>query len=137
MSILLDTNVVSELARPRPDLNVIRYCASLPHSFLSVITLHELWHGAHLVKLSKKRERLLKWVGEIEQKFAPQILPISTAIASTAAEMRAGHAAQGLQLHIEYALIAATVREHKLTLATRNLRDFSATGVSLVNPWGT
>ena len=51
--------------------------------------------------------------------------------------MRAGHAAQGLQLHIEDALIIATVREHKLTLATRNLRDFSATGVPLVNPWGT
>jgi predicted nucleic acid-binding protein len=137
MSVLLDTNVVSELARPRPDLNVTRYCASLPHSFLSVITLHELWHGAHLVKSTPKRDRLLAWVNEIEHKFAPQILPITASIAATAAKLRAEHTARGLQLHIEDALVAATVREHKLTLATRNLSDFSATDVPLVNPWGT
>lgn len=135
MSVLIDTNVVSELARPLPDPNVVRYCASLPHSFLSVITLHELWHGAHLVKSTPKRERLLSWVNKIEQKFAPQVLPITASIAGTAAKWRADHTAQGLQLHIEDALIAATALEHKLTLATRNTRDFNATNVQLVNPW--
>jgi len=114
---------------------VVRYCASLPHSFLSVITLHELWHGAHLVKSTPKRERLLSWVNEIEQKFAPQVLPITASIAATAARLRAEHTTQGLQLHIEDALIAATALEHKLTLATRNTRDFAETEVQLVNPW--
>ena len=108
MAVLIDTNVLSELARPRPDPEVMRYVAALPQSFLSVLTMHELWHGAHLVSSRTKRARLISWVQEIEQKFAAQILPISASVASRSAQLRAEHSREGRQLHIEDAMIAAT-----------------------------
>lgn len=133
-SLLLDTNVLSELARPRPDPQVVEFLMETV-GFLSVVTLHELRHGAELVKDTRKRGKLLKWIEGIRTNYAKNILPVTAEIAEAAAQMRAKAQQSGKVLHIEDALIAATALIHSLQLATRNTRDFEITGLQVTDPW--
>jgi toxin FitB len=135
MSVLLDTNVLSELARPVPEASVVDFCRNLEGSYISVITLHELTLGAKLVKAKSKRTKLLTWIDSIQERYAQSILDVTPHIANRAADLRASASTTGTALHIEDALIAATAQEHSLQLATRNLKDFKRTGTSLVDPW--
>ena len=135
MSVLLDTNVLSELARPDPNSKVVEFCSSLLNASISEITLHELLYGAKLVKAASKRNRLLDWIDELQQQYHESMVSISPAIAARAATIRAEASKKGVAVHIEDAMIAATCLEHSLTLATRNLKDFMATKVVLINPW--
>lgn len=134
-SVLLDTNVLSELAKRVPDERVVEFCLGLDKAFISVITMHELLHGAKLVKASEKRTRLLKWVRAIQEQYSKEILSVSSEIAEIAADMRAKASKKGSVLHIEDALIAATAFDGTLELATRNVKDFAGTGIELINPW--
>ena len=135
MPVLLDTNVVSELARPKPDPRVEQFCASVAVAYLSVVTLHELEYGARLVTAKSQAKKLRLWLNGIREHYARSILPVTVEIAETAARMRAEASRLGKTLHTEDALIAATADVHALQLATRNLRDFAETGVKLINPW--
>ncbi|HIG28241.1 MAG TPA: type II toxin-antitoxin system VapC family toxin [Verrucomicrobiales bacterium] len=135
MQALLDTNILSELARPKPNSRVVDYLSQGIQGYVSVITLHELRHGTELVKNLKKRKRLLEWIDSIHSEYQSSILPVTTDVAARAAIMRASASRKGLTLHIEDALIAATASLAVLTLATRNTNDFEITGIKLFNPW--
>ncbi|MDA0348145.1 MAG: type II toxin-antitoxin system VapC family toxin [Verrucomicrobia bacterium] len=135
MSVLLDTNVLSELARPVPEASVEDYCRNIEVSYISVITLHELTFGAKLVKTKSKQKKLLNWIDSIQERYPQSILDVTSHIANRAADLRASASTKGRVLHIEDALIAATALEHSLKLATRNTKDFKNTGTSLVDPW--
>jgi predicted nucleic acid-binding protein len=133
---LLDTNVVSELRRPdKADAALVAWAGATPAAsmFLSVVTVLEIELGARLVERRDTAQgRVLRtWIdGQILPHFDGRILPIDTAVALRCA-----------QLHVpdpraeRDALIAATALVHGLTVATRNVRDFEATGVPLLNPW--
>jgi predicted nucleic acid-binding protein len=135
MAVLLDTKVLSELARPEPDAMVVAYLSQGLVGYVSVVTMHELRYGAELIKDLPKRERLLSWLESIRSTYERNILPVATDIAERAGVLRAGASHQGRTLHVEDALIAATARAHDLTLVTRNTGDFVITGVRMVNPW--
>ena len=135
MAVLLDTNVLSEVVRPRPNQNVLQFLEEVKDSYLSVVTLHELYHGAALVKDGGKRERLLQWVHDLEVQQESKLLPVSADIARIAAHLRSESASKGRVLHIEDALIAATAEHHELIVATRNIKDFDNISVELINPW--
>ena len=135
VSILLDTNVLSELARPEPQESVVDFCRGVRSAFVSVVTLHELTYGARLVKAKTKQKKLLNWISEMQTNYEQSILDVTVAIANRAAEMRASAAAKGVILHIEDSLIAASALEHSLQLATRNVKDFKGLSVKLVDPW--
>lgn len=135
VTVLLDTNVLSELARPKPDPRVIEFIRRSPVACVSVITLHELVFGAKRVPDQVKRRKLLKWIEQIETNYADSLIPITPAIARIAAGFRAEEQGRGRILHLEDALIAATTLEMGLTLATRNTRDFDSAGIALTNPW--
>jgi len=134
MTFLLDTNVVSELARPRPKKEVLRFLQDAD-GFLSVVSLHELRHGAELLKDSVRRRKLLDWLNGLRSQYAKNILPVDAEIAEAAAVLRAERAKSGRILHIEDALIAATAQVCSMTLVTRNIKDFEGCGVKLINPW--
>lgn len=135
MRALLDTNVLSESTKLAPNGHVLHFLSSGVPAFISALTLHELRHGAELIKDIKKREKLSEWVNAIRRDYATHILPITPDIAETAAILRASASRKGRILHIEDALIAATALEHQLTLITRNTSDFEITEIPQLNPW--
>ncbi len=137
MRYLLDTNVISELRKPkhRADTAVRRWVSerSPVDLCLSVITVLEVELGiARLAKRDQAQaQRLQTWLEEdLLSVFGTRILPVDVSIARRAA-----------RLHVpdprpeRDALIAATAMSHELTLVTRNVVDFEPMGIAVLNPW--
>ena len=138
MSFLLDTNVISESAKPRPDAGVLSWLATVNEDevFLSVITLAELRHGVERMPVGARRSALDEWVTDaLPARFANRLLPIDPATADQWGRTIARGQAAGRPLSAMDAFIAATAERHRLTLVTRNVSDFEVTGVRLLNPW--
>lgn len=135
--ILLDTNVVSEPTRQRPDPAVLTFLAGLPDAFISVVTLHELRFGLLMLPEGQRRSALEQQIGKIGREFSDSILPVGQAEAELAATFRASAQSSGRVLHLADALIAASAQSNSLALATRNTSDFIGLGLRLVDPWTT
>lgn len=138
MSFLLDTNVVSETMRKRPSAVVLDWVAAqvTESVFISAVTLGELRRGALLLGEGKKRNALLLWIETgIKADFAGRILPVDIAVMERWAELQIATQKAGRRLPLMDSLLAATALAHGLTLATRNLADFQAAGVPLLDPW--
>lgn len=135
--ILLDTCVVSELARPSPDPRVLRWFDALDDSslHLSVLTLGEIRKGAELLDDGPRRDRVEAWLAELRASFADRILPVDDGVALCWGSISAATRRRGCVRPPIDGLIAATARFHGLVVATRNVTDFEGTGVGLVDPW--
>ncbi|WP_349604499.1 type II toxin-antitoxin system VapC family toxin [Cupriavidus sp. DF5525] len=138
MMFILDTNVVSELRKARhgkADFHVVQWADSVAAAdlFVSAITIHELEIG---VLLAERRDPpkgavLRAWLdNHVLPAFAGRILPIDTAVAQRSARL---HVPDPQPLRD--GLIAATALVHGMTVATRNVSDFVASRVALLNPW--
>jgi len=131
---LLDTNVLSEAVRSRPEAGVVRFLEETDSSllYISVLTLGELRKGVAHKSLSdpKGADRLRLWVDEAEQEFSSRILEVDIEIANLWGEWSAGRTRPVIDT-----LLAATAHSHELTLVTRNMRDFEDLDVVLLNPW--
>jgi predicted nucleic acid-binding protein len=133
---LLDTNVPSELTRPSPDPRVIRWVASHDDLHLSVISIGELRRGLALLAPGKRRLQLEHWFGHsLLPLVATRILPITQPIADRWGLLGAECQLRGAPLNLADGLIAATALEHRLTVVTRNGKDFAGLGVAILNPW--
>lgn len=135
MSYLIDTNVLSELRRRDPDVNVVRWLESRPATtlYLSVLTLGELRKGIELLPEGARKRRLLDWLEvDLPGFFTGRLLPIDAQVAD-----RWGHlvAQAGRPLPAIDSLLAATALTHGLTLVTRNRRDFQHPGLVVIDPW--
>ena len=138
MSFLLDTNLVSEWTKPRPNAGVVRWLAQVDEDevFLSVVTFAKLRHGIERLPADARRQRLDEWLrGELPLRFEGRIVGIDGAIADEWGRLVARREARGRTIHAMDALIAATAQVHGLTLVTRNAADFEASVKSLLNPW--
>jgi toxin FitB len=138
VSFLVDTNVVSEWARPTPDAGVIGWLAGADEEgvFLSVVTLAELRRGVARLPLGRRRARLDAWLRhELPLRFARRILPIDAEIAAAWGDVVAEREQRGRPISTMDAFIAATARVHRLTLVTRNAADFEGSAAPIVNPW--
>jgi len=135
---LLDTNIPSELIRPRPEPLVSTWLERQNdlHLYLSVVTIGELRKGLTLLPSGKKRALLEGWLeSRLLPWFEGRILPISLAIANRWGAMDGEEQLRGNPLNTADGLIAATALEHDLTVVTRNVKDFARLGVSILNPW--
>jgi hypothetical protein len=135
---LLDTNVVSEWVKPRPNPNVIRWLADADEDsvYLSVITFAEIGQGIAEMGPGRRRDALKSWLEkDLYLRFERRILPVDFAIATTWAALRARRRRTGLTLNPMDAFFAATAEVHSLTLVTRNTKHFDKTGISTFNPW--
>jgi predicted nucleic acid-binding protein len=135
---LLDTNVPSELTRPKPDRQVEKWLddADDQQLFFSVVSLGEVYKGLAIVPEGKRRQELQRWIDEtLRPWFANRILPVSEAIAERWGLLAGQCQLRGRPLKVADGLIAATALEHGLTVVTRNVRDFADLGVSVFNPW--
>jgi len=135
---LLDTNVVSELVKPRPDDHVLRWIEETDESilFLTVLTLGEIRKGVERLRSGRRRGRLESWLQvDLPSRFQDRILPIDAAIADRWGRISAIATAKGKPVPVIDGLLAATAIHHNLTLVTRNSSDVSGTGVATLNPW--
>lgn len=137
MSYLLDTCVVSELSRPRPDSGLVVWMseADVVSLHLSVITIGEVRRGTLRLPVGKRRTSLSGWSEKLRQSFSGRVLPIDESIALRWAEIAARAEQAGRPGSLADGLIAATALDRGLTLVTRNVTDFEPFGVSLLNPW--
>lgn len=135
MSYLLDTNVLSELARPRPDARVVRWFRGVPDESLhvSVLTLGEIRAGIERLPAGAKRERLRVWL-EIELRgwFEERLLDVDGSIADRSGRL-VGESRRPIPA--VDALLAATALRHGLRLVTRNVAGFAIDGLEVIDPW--
>ena len=133
---ILDTNVISELrqGKPQPSAAVRQWASRQPSHqlYLSAITLLELELGIQALerKAPQQGGALRAWLGGVRAAFAGRILPFAENTAPVCAALHIPKPRSDRD-----AVIAATALEHKFTVVTRNVADFEATGVALLNPW--
>ena len=136
MSALLDTCVVSEKYKANPEAAVMAAVAALGNNaYISVVTIGEMLKGAELLAEGREQRKLLAWLNKTQDDFGPRVLPIDLEIARLWGELTAHAQRQGRQVAAPDGLIAATARHHGLPVMTRNVGDFTPTGVQVVNPW--
>lgn len=135
--IILDTNVVSEALRSRPDPAVTAWLKGHDGSFaITAITLAELLTGLQLLPDGRRRTTLIRALDKtIEPYRASRILPFDASAAGEYAHVVADRSARGLPISTADAQIASICRAHRAPCATRNLKDFLHTGVTLIDPW--
>jgi hypothetical protein len=136
---LLDTNVVSELMKPRPSRRVADWVVSTPEEllYLSVITIGEVRKGIDLLDDDEpKRAALLSWLDrDLRVRFAGRLLTFDDAVAERWGHLEALAKKQRLTLPTIDVQLAATALHHGLTFVTRNTADIRPTGVPVFNPW--
>lgn len=130
MSILCDTNIISELARPIPNPGVIAWSETITSIYLSVVTIEEIYYGL----TAKPSSRIQNWFESFLATYC-QVLPITLEIAKCSGELRGFLRTQGKPRTQADILIAATSKVHSLTLVTRNIKDFEGCGISTLNPF--
>jgi len=136
--ILLDTNVISEMMRQRPEPLVCRWLDAQPLEELwtASVVLAELLSGVDLMPAGRRQDALRASVeGMIVQEFRGRILTFDASAARCYGSIRASRQRAGSPIPEMDALIAATAKTHGATLATRNISDFEHCGIPLVNPW--
>lgn len=136
--IILDTNVVSELMRAKPDGAVAAWLAARDplRVTTTTITIAEIQRGIHRLPAGKRRKELEKsFAAFIDEGFRDQLLPFDRQAAFACGEVGAARERKGLHADPVDMMIAAIAKVAAATLATRNIGDFEACGVPLVNPW--
>jgi toxin FitB len=135
---LLDTNVVSEPSKPRPDPGVLAWLAASNEDdlYLSSITITELRYGIEKLAAGKRRLQLDAWVQrELTSRFEGRILSIDAEVADTCGRLMAHSESAGRPIEVRDAYIAACAEVHGLALVTRNVSDFESVVRSIVVPW--
>ena len=138
MTVLLDTNVVSELIRKAPDPAVEAWVAGHPLEklFFSAVGEAELRYGAAILPAGRRRESL---VSEIEamlrDAFEERVLPFDSEAARVYAEITAMRRSAGRAVPPADCQIAAIARSRDMAVATRNVRDFEDMDIEVIDPW--
>jgi toxin FitB len=135
---LLDTNAVSEWAKPAPDQGLLEWLAAIDEdgTYLSVITLAELRDGIERLQEGRRRARLEEWLRhDLTERFVGRVLPIDEPVADAWGRLVARRRAAGRPIGTMDAFIAATAVTAGLTLVTRNESDFATAGIEVHNPW--
>ena len=140
MAYLIDTNVVSETLKPRPERRVVDWIGRQMANdlFLASISLGELVRGVRRMKDRARRERFQRWIDyDLAAQFQGRILPFDRETAVIWGEIMGDGDRVGRPKPMADAQIAAVARRHGLTLVTRNMRDFAAMEVVLLDPWAS
>jgi toxin FitB len=130
---LLDTNVISELRKPRPHPAVVDWLRAVPtdNLHLSAMTIGELQAGVEVTRTQDpaKAEEIEFWIDQVASTW--NVLPLDARVMRAWARLMVGKENE----LIEDGLIAAVALVHRLTVVTRNIKDFKTFGVSLLNPF--
>jgi toxin FitB len=133
---LIDTNVISEVRKgDRCNRHVASWYASVDDAdiYLSVLVLGEIRTGAERARAKDgaKSRALEQWLAAVQESFADRILPVDQVVADAWGRMNARRSVSTVD-----ALLAATAKVHRLTLATRNISDVADLGADIFDPFG-
>lgn len=135
MNYLIDTNVISGLAKPRPNRQVLGWFRNVADSalHLSVLSLGEIRNGVELLPDGPRKERLRLWLKQdLPGWFGDRLLPIDEEVADLRGRLLAE---MGRSVSAIDSLLAATALHHDLRLVTRNVSDFAFPCLYVINPW--
>jgi predicted nucleic acid-binding protein len=135
---LLDTNILSELRRPRPEPKVVSFIAARPLDlmFVSAVTLAEIRFGIELVTDANHRSELQEWLThKVRPMFEQRILPVTEDIMFKWRLLVEDGRKTGHTFSQPDLIIAATGLHHGLTVVTRDISDYEKARVTLLNPW--
>src|ERR1700688_4188683 len=138
MKFLVDTNVVSEWVKLRPDSGVVDWMTEVDEDrvFISVISLAELRRGIERMPDGTRRSRLDEWLREeLPQRFEKRVLLVDHAVAEAWGRIVARCEMAGRPISTMDGFIAATAEVHDMALVTRNVSDFEFSVKEVVNPW--
>jgi predicted nucleic acid-binding protein len=136
--ILLDTNVISAVMAPVPNAAVVGWLDRRPTAslYLCAVTIAEIGYGLHALPEGRRRRSLEhRFARFVAEGFAGRILPFDERAAGLYGETMAVRRRAGRPMSILDGQIAAIARAHRFALATRNVRDFEATGLEVVDPF--
>lgn len=135
--VILDTSMLSELARPHPEPAVVAELRRISNrSYVSVISLGELRLGVELLEEGRRRSELLHHVRSVQDAFGGRTLPLTASVMEDCAVNVALLRRHGVSISVNDAYIAATAVTHGAVLYTRNLKDFQGyPGLEVVSPW--
>lgn len=137
--IILDTNVISEPFKPKPDPAVMSWLdAQEPQTlYITTVSLAEMFAGVHKMPEGRRRADLHQLVeNKIQSVFENRILAFDMPAAQAFGRVNADACAVGNPIAFADCAIAAIAAANGFILATRNVRDFKGTGVEIFNPWG-
>jgi toxin FitB len=137
---LLDTNVVSETGRARPNRRVVAWFSQQAEELvgISIVTLAELREGAARHLDDRRRTELDQWVdASVLPWLGGRMLPVTLEILVEWLDLGRKLSAKGMTRNSADLLIAATARIHGLIIVSRNVRDFAGTGVIVYDPWNS
>ena len=129
MSALVDTNVLSELAKPAPSSGVLRWAGQVRRPHISAIAQEEVYYGLSW----RPNSRIQAWLEAVFESGC-MVLPVSPEIAKYSGPLRGAFQAQGETRTQADMLVAATAAVYGLTLVTRNVADFHGCNIALLNP---
>ncbi|MEV6845175.1 type II toxin-antitoxin system VapC family toxin [Actinoplanes sp. NPDC051411] len=135
--IVLDTNVVSELMRAAPEPAVLAWLQQTSSTglYTTAVTVAEIRYGIARLPEGRRRQTLHQAANEIFAAFPRQVLPFDLAAATAYADVVADRESDGYPISGFDAQIAAICRSQAATLATRNTKDFTGIGISIIDPW--
>ena len=135
---LLETNVISELVKPRPDPSVTTWIEATDETLLhlSVLTLGEIRRGLVALAHARRRARLEAWLeSDLRSRFHGRILFIDDSVADRWGLLTGRALKSGIVLPVIDGLLVATALQHNLTFVTRDTGSIAAAGVAVFNPW--
>jgi predicted nucleic acid-binding protein len=135
---LLDTNVVSEPTKPRPNSGLLAWLGSVieESTFISTVTISELRYGIERLPAGARRTHLDDWLtNSLLARFEGRILPVDVEVADTSGRINARADFLGHPMEARDIFIAATAEVHHLSIVTRNVADFQPVLKSLLSPW--
>ena len=138
MRYLLDTCVISEAIRRKPEPRVVRWVEARDEGdlYLSVLSLGELQKGIAKLEDATRRAALQAWLeGDLLRRFAGRILDVDREVAQRWGALAASAERRGRPVPVTDGLLAATALVHGMAVATRNVRDLEPTGIPLADPW--
>jgi len=136
--IVLDANVIFEIIKPLPDASVIKWLENQLSStlFITVITQSELLYGAYILNEGKRKTQIIRLLKNIFYlHFSNRLLDFDVGCTGLYAEIMSHRRSMGNPISQFDAMIAAIVKSKDAKLATRNLKDFENTGITLINTW--
>jgi toxin FitB len=138
MNYLLDTCVLSEYTRRKPNPKVIRWIEGMDEEklFLSAITIGEIHHGIERLPESPRKTGLDSWLNnDLITRFGRRILPLDAQTMFLWGSLVAQTENAGHPLSVMDSLIVASALQYNLIIVTRNISDFLPCGVQVTNPW--
>ncbi|MGE0797861.1 MAG: type II toxin-antitoxin system VapC family toxin [Lautropia sp.] len=135
---LLDTNVLSELRKPRPEQRVVEFVASRPLDalYVSVVTFAEIRFGIELLNDATRRAELQDWLAhKVRPMFAQRALPITEDVMLKWRLLVEEGRNTGYTYSQPDLIIGATALTHGLTIVSRDVREYERAGVPVMNPW--